>query len=378
MSSHVIMEIDFSDWDKILKDSSEQKFIGQRIPNGMLEDNYPRNMWWVAARSDEINEKPISRWLLETPVVLYRLEDGTPAALYDRCPHRWAPLSEGHVEGDKIICPYHGMQFNSEGHCTKAPTQKMMPKTAQIPSFKVLERGAFLWIWMGDQDAIDCEPPDVSYQTDNDWTFLGGYYDVKANWVLIRENVMDLTHIAFLHKNTFKQNDWITAPDSYLDGETICYEQEFDLAPLSPLFCAGMGLPEDKPILRKQVGRMPTLAISFSDWNVTDPNPEEGARSKFIMRGCHIVTPGKKGETHYFWGAAFDVPQLNEDVINKTKNSVTAAFDEDKHLLEIMQKQIQDDPTGMNYLEVTLGADGAGILVRKLLNKKLSEEGRSL
>ena len=115
MSSYVIIEIDFSDWDKILKDSSEQKFIGQRIPNGMLEDNYPRNMWWVAARSDEIKERPVSRWILETPVVIYRLEDGTPAALYDRCPHRWAPLSEGHVEGDKIICPYHGMQFNSEG-----------------------------------------------------------------------------------------------------------------------------------------------------------------------------------------------------------------------------------------------------------------------
>ena len=96
------------------------------------------------------------------------------------------------------------------------------------------------------------------------------------------------------------------------------------------------------------------------------------------MRGCHIVTPGKKGETRYFWGAAFDVPHLDKDVINKTKNSVTAAFDEDKHLLEIMQKQIQDDTTGMNYLEVTLGADSAGILVSKLLNKKLFEEGRSL
>lgn len=351
---------------------------GQRIPNGMLEDNYPRNMWWVAAHSREVTTKPMSRWLLETPVVLYRTEDGTPAAIYDRCPHRWAPLSEGHVCGDKIVCPYHGMEFDTAGNCTKTPTQKMMPKTAQIPAFKVKEAGAFIWIWMGDQNAIDCEPPDVAYQTDPGWTFVDGYYEVGANWVLIRENVLDLTHIAFLHKNTFKQDDWITAPDSFLDGETVTYEQEFDLAPLSPLFCAGMGLPEDKPIKRKQVGRMPALSISFSDWIVHDPVPEDGARSDFIMRGCHIVTPAQHGRTHYFWGAAFDVPTLTDDVAEKTKASIIAAFDEDKHLLEIMQKQIEDDPRGMDYLEVTLGADGAGIFVRQILNKKLKAEGRKL
>ena len=197
----------------------------------MLVDNYPRNMWWVAAYSDEVTNKPISRWLLETPVVLYRLEDGTPAALYDRCPHRWAPLSEGHVCGSKIICPYHGMEFDTNGNCTKAPTQTMMPKTAQIPAYPVREAGAFVWIWMGDPDAIDQEPPDVGYQTDKNWSFITGYMEVAANWILIRENVMDLTHIAFLHKNTFKQDDWITAPETYWEGESICYEQEFDLAP---------------------------------------------------------------------------------------------------------------------------------------------------
>ena len=79
---------------------------GQRIPNGMLEDNYPRNMWWVAAYREEVTQKPIARWLLDTPVVLYRTEEGTPAALYDRCPHRWAPLSEGHVSGTQLVCPY--------------------------------------------------------------------------------------------------------------------------------------------------------------------------------------------------------------------------------------------------------------------------------
>ncbi len=351
---------------------------GQRIPNGILEDNYPRNMWWVAAWRDEVTEKPLARWLLETPVVLYRLADGTPAALYDRCPHRWAPLSEGHVEGAKIICPYHGMEFDAAGNCTKAPTQNMTPETAQIPSYVVREAGAFVWIWMGDPEAIDHDPPDVAYQIDPGWSFITGYYEVAANWVLIRENVLDLTHIAFLHKNTFKQDDWITAPETYMDGETVCYEQDFDLAPLSPLFCAGMGLPEDKLIKRKQIGRMPTLAISFSDWIVHDPAPEPGRRSDFVMRGCHIVTPSKRGQTHYFWGAAFDVPNLPQDVADKTKASVIAAFDEDKHLLEKMQAQISADPRGMNYLEVTLGADGAGIRVRQILNKKLAAEGRKL
>jgi len=108
-----------------MNDATEIVPNGQRIPNGMLDDNYPRNMWWVAAHASEVTEKPLARWLLETPVVLYRLSDGTPAALYDRCPHRWAPLSEGQVEGDRIICPYHGMQFDTQGNCTKAPTQKI-------------------------------------------------------------------------------------------------------------------------------------------------------------------------------------------------------------------------------------------------------------
>ena len=168
------------------------------------------------------------------------------------------------------------------------------------------------------------------------------------------------------------------APDVYMEGETICYEQEFDLAPLSPLFCAGMGLPEDKPIKRVQKGWMPSLAISFSDWKVHDPNPNPGARSDFIVRGCHIVTPAQRGKTHYFWMAAFDVPELIEEVQEKTRKSVTAAFDEDKHLLEKLQASVATDPRGMDFLEVTLGADGAGIRVRQLLNKKLKAEGRSL
>ena len=106
--------------------------------------------------------------------------------------------------------------------------------------------------------------------------------------------------------------------------------------------------------------------------------PQPGARADFLMRGCHIVTPARRGRTHYWWGSAFDVPSITDDVAQKTKASIIAAFDEDKHLLEIMQRQIAEDPRGTDYLEVTLGADGAGIFVRRILNSKLAAEGRSL
>ena len=68
--------------DDVLRERSPRR-LGQLVPNGMLEDNYPRNMWWAAAHVDEVKDGPLARWILETPVVIYRLENGTPAALYD-------------------------------------------------------------------------------------------------------------------------------------------------------------------------------------------------------------------------------------------------------------------------------------------------------
>lgn len=64
--------------------------------------NYPKNCWWVAATSEEVDRKPLGRWLLNQPVVFYRKRDGQVVALEDRCPHRWAPLSAGKVVEDSL------------------------------------------------------------------------------------------------------------------------------------------------------------------------------------------------------------------------------------------------------------------------------------
>jgi len=64
--------------------------------------NYPSNCWWVAATSEEVSRKPISRWLLDQRIALFRTQEGAPVALEDRCAHRWAPLSQGKLIGDEI------------------------------------------------------------------------------------------------------------------------------------------------------------------------------------------------------------------------------------------------------------------------------------
>ena len=354
--------------------------MSQRVPNGFLGDNYPRNMWWVAARADEITTTPLARWILEMPVVLYRTEDGTAVALDDRCPHRWAPLSEGHVDGDQIVCPYHGMRFGTDGGCRVVPTQTKVPAGSDVASYPLRESGAFVWIWVGDPEVVDDHDPpvDMSYTADPNWSVVLGYYDVACNWVLIRENVLDLTHLPHLHATTFRQNDWDTIPKSSIDGDVITYRQSFDPAPLSPLFCHAMGFDETKPVARTQVGSMPSLAVSFSDWHVTDPEPEPGARSEFLMRGCHIVTPGLRGRTHYYWAAAFDIADVPNDAIEMSRRNVIQAFDEDKHLLERLQAQVALDPRADDTTEIGLTADGAGLRVRQVLNRKLTAEGRSL
>ncbi|CAM9980802.1 unnamed protein product [Ectocarpus fasciculatus] len=40
-------------------------------------------------------------------------KDGGWKAFADRCPHRWAPLSEGRVdqESGRLQCIYHGWEF---------------------------------------------------------------------------------------------------------------------------------------------------------------------------------------------------------------------------------------------------------------------------
>jgi vanillate O-demethylase monooxygenase subunit len=162
-----------------------------------------RNYWYVAAYDHELAPRPFRRIVLGEPIVLYRIEDGTPVALEDRCAHRHLPLSMGKVVADTLQCHYHGLRYDRNGVCVRVPGQELVPRSARVKSYPVVERYHWLWIWMGDPALADADKiPDYHWFDDPNWGAKGEYLHVNSNWQLIVDNLLDLTHLAFVHETT--------------------------------------------------------------------------------------------------------------------------------------------------------------------------------
>jgi phenylpropionate dioxygenase-like ring-hydroxylating dioxygenase large terminal subunit len=119
------------------------------------DNSIVRNRWYIAAFSTDVTREPMERTLLGSPVVLYRKQDGSAVAMYGICPHRYFPLAKGLLNGDALVCGYHGITFAADGKCIEVPSQSAAPGFCQ-PSYPILERGPLCWVWMGDK--ARCEP----------------------------------------------------------------------------------------------------------------------------------------------------------------------------------------------------------------------------
>ena len=162
-----------------------------------------RNYWYVAALDDEVRERPLGRTILGEPVVLFRAANGTLHAFEDRCAHRRLPLSMGKVIGDALQCHYHGLRFDGSGKCVRVPGQEHIPQNARVRTYPVVERHRWIWIWMGDPALADpAQICDFHWLQDPDWGAKPSYLHVEANWQLVVDNLLDLTHLAFVHETT--------------------------------------------------------------------------------------------------------------------------------------------------------------------------------
>ena len=157
-----------------------------------------RNAWYIGAWADELGDKPLARRICSDPVVLFRDGSGKAAALADRCCHRAAPLHLGNLVEAGIQCGYHGLVFDATGRCVAIPGQKLIPQDAQVRSYPAVERDQLVWLWMGDPALADpAKIVDFPYHNDPaHWPNKHAVYPIKGNYMLMVDNLMDLTHLA--------------------------------------------------------------------------------------------------------------------------------------------------------------------------------------
>jgi phenylpropionate dioxygenase-like ring-hydroxylating dioxygenase large terminal subunit len=166
---------------------------------------YVRNAWYVAAWSHELEAgKPFPVSILDDPIALYRGESGRLVALEDRCVHRLAPLSLGRCEGDRLRCLYHGLLYDPDGAVAEIPGQDLIPKGARVRSYPIADRHDWIWVWMGDPALADeaLIPPAVGL-SDPDYILGHGHLDYAAEARLINDNLLDFSHLSYVHANSF-------------------------------------------------------------------------------------------------------------------------------------------------------------------------------
>ena len=299
---------------------------------------YVRNCWYMAAWAEEVpGGGMLSRRLLDRNWVIWRLSDGSLAMLLDRCPHRFAPLSKGELAGDVIRCGYHGLGFDKSGACVLEPFGKAPPK-ARVEALPVVQKDAAIWFWPGDPGLADsARIPDFAFCTGPE--HLRDRFTVAANYEYITDNLMDLSHADFVHRESFGTNDALINhgrqtvrqdEDAGMDGAIW---NNWDMAGAPPQEWQKPMLPEGARTNQRL--HMRWHAPATMALYITFENAATGEPIVPPLANPHIITPETAGSSHYFYSRGHS--EADEAMFRK------AFLDEDKPMLEAVQQGFADE-----------------------------------
>lgn len=334
-----------------------------------------RNAWYVAGWSASISESSAMRiQILGNWIALFRGEGGTVQAISDRCPHRFASLSSGRVVGEALQCPYHGLHFDGKGQCVRNPHgDGTVPPQASVRHYPVTERYGAVWVWTGDQRLADPDNlPDLSTFEDDLYSINRDYLRVDGPYGLVIDNLLDLSHIAFLHPalasaDAFDRSRVATRQE----GETVWHDLDVLDEPVSPLFDA---VWDDEVRIGTTRSSMRWNAPShlFLDVSATPI----GSTSDDFPRlpSAHLLTPETETSTHYFWMIGRNRRQCDSAVGERLREMIGHAFRmEDEPMIERVHANME----GVDFWSlrpVILSGDRAAVQARRILDKKIRQE----
>jgi len=334
-----------------------------------------KNAWYVAAWSAEVpTGSLLARRLVDEPVVIYRDGDGRAHALTDRCPHRFAPLSMGRFVDGAVQCAYHGLRFDGSGACVHNP-HGPVPKAARVRSFPLVERYSAIWIWTGDPALADeATIPEFEFLVPEHWFVGTGHMTIDGAYELEIDNILDLSHIEFLHP--LFSSEAVSRADvkSSQDGETVWSRRYIRDDTPPPFIYEAFNIPPDNLVDRWLDVRWnaPALMALWTGAVAAGRPREEGVG----VPSAHLFTPESTSRTHYFYAISFPrvLGPAGEAMARENVEVLRQPFEqEDKPIIEAVARAM-GGADFWSLKPVLLRGDEAAVRARRILEKRIGAE----
>jgi len=277
--------------------------------------------------------------------------------------------------GDVIECGYHGLQFDYSGTCVFAPTQDRIPSTAKVRQYPVVEKWGFVWVWMGAPDHADKE---LIFQIPNyensDWGMTkGGTLDIRCHYLWLTDNLLDPSHVAWVHKTSFAApgTDGVPLEHESFDNGVVVSRWIYD-QPLPPYYESLVKFKGNCDRLQHYEVRTPSICVNRSIFTPAGSggNADDLPDNAYVMMSYNFMTPKDEDNTTYYWFQQFNT-DINDSRIAKQINAgAISAFSEDRDILEAVHLGMKDK-TSPN---INLGLDAGALHYRRILAKAIEAE----
>jgi vanillate O-demethylase monooxygenase subunit len=244
-----------------------------------------------------------------------------------------------------------------------------------VRTYPVAERYHWIWVWMGDPALADpAKITDYHWLDDPNWGAKSSYLHVEANWQLVVDNLLDLTHLAFVHETTIGNMALVehAAVKVQRSPNGVVVTRWIIDQPAPPTFVKVGGFTTNvdrwqiidytpPAFLRLDVGATPTGSGA----------PEGRRVGGISMRNLNAITPETETTSHYFWGQAHDFDVKNAATTQRIFEQIQTAFLEDVAVFTAQQRSIALRPDAP---QVDINADAGGMQARRIVDRLYQDE----
>jgi len=343
----------------------------------MRPPSFPLNAWYAAAWRHEVGKGEIlARTVCDRRLALWRRTDGTAVALDDACWHRLLPLSMGRLDGDNLVCRYHGLAFDGSGRCTRMPSQDKLNPNACVRAYPVVEKYRYLWVWPGDPAAADpALVPDMHWNDDPAWEGDGETLFLKCDYRLVIDNLMDLTHETFVHTTSIGHTAVAeTSAKTTHDERSVTVERWMPNIDAPPFWRTQLGKPGN--VDRWQIIRFEPPCTIVLDVGVAlaGTGALQGDRSQGVNgRVLNTITPETATTCMYFWTILRNYRLRDSTWTTQLRKANARIFEEDRAVLEAQQQSITARP---DQPLRNLNIDAGGLWSRRIIERMIESESK--